>query len=119
MTYLPFYLDGLDTLRRQRAKPGWVPEDDRKTLSDLENLFSFLRADQIQLVELNSWRAWPDEFRKQGKDGMVRYLTTSSRWRMGADTSGPCWYHLGGNAIVVFYDELGEDAGNRIMEIER
>lgn len=116
-SHLQLYLDILDRLRRQRAKPGWKPQDDRAMLADLDDLYAFLRSHHREHVEKISWRCWPDKFAEQGRDGMVAYLTTSSRWKMEPGLTGPAWHHIG-NPIVMFYDELGDDAGKRVMEVE-
>lgn len=115
------YLDCVDKLRRQRAEPFWLPEHDREILARCDDLYHELEDDEREVVELSSWRVWPDLFKKQPLSTIVGYLNTSSRWRREECRSGAtAWYHLGGNAIVVFLDELEKDSdvARRIMEIE-
>ena len=42
-----------------RRLPGWKPEFDRDTLATLEDLYAKLTDEEQELVEAESWRAWP------------------------------------------------------------
>lgn len=53
------YLEIVDGLRVRRAIAGWKPEDDRRDLAELFELFEDLSAEERRIANAEGSRSWP------------------------------------------------------------
>lgn len=62
--------DQLREHRRAAGSPwpmGWEPETDRVFLAEMEDLYMLLSPSEIDVVESEGWRSWPDAYDKHTK----------------------------------------------------